>query len=417
MAEISIEEVGKAVEDLRAEVEKKSYDPEKIERIHTFLDEAEEKNQKLVKAELEIKKNVSELKEIKEELEASSNKSDEVKKQLDDLEVKMAHAGNPETSDYREDEEYKALNNYARFGEFKISAEEKQLLRTDDNGAGGFLVASVLDNEIIKKITEFDPLRGISRIRVVDGKSLDMSTRETIPVAVYEGEAEANTDSESSYGRETVTPFRQTFSTSITRDMIQDSAFDMNTEVINDAIEAFAFGEGQGFVNGTGVKQPAGFAVNATIQAGARNSENASLLTSNSILLSQGDVKTGYDLTYVLNRRTLATIRTFRGDAASAGDGAGQYLWLPGLNGPASSTLGGLPYVLSNSMDDIAAGNYPVGVGDFRRGYTITDRTSMEVIRDELTLASTASIKFTFLRWNTGQVTLPEAITLIKIAA
>ena len=416
MVEITLEEVGKAVKELREEVEKKSQDPAKIDKINAFLDTQEEKNQQFVKAEEEVKTQKADIAELKTQLETSGNKSDEVKKQLDDLEVKMARAGENKTSDYRDAEEYKAFNTYCKIGD-RSDAETKALLRTDSNVDGGFLVPTELDSELLKKITEIDGIRSIARVRTVSGKTLDMPLRDTIPTATYEGEAETGTDDASTYALESVTPFRQTVTVPVTLDMLQDSAFAMGSEITSDVSEAFAYGEGNGFVAGTGFKQPAGFTVNVELQNGARNSGSATLLTPNSLILVTGDLKVGYSPVYVFNRRTLATARTWRGDAASASDGAGQYLWQPGLNGPVSNTLNGYPYIVANSMPDVAAGAYPVAFGDFRRGYIIVDRTTTGVIRDDYSEKRKGIVEFTFNRWNTGRVVLPEAIKLIKVSA
>jgi HK97 family phage major capsid protein len=416
MSEATLEEVHEAVRELRLEVEKKNKDLAKIEKIEGFLDTQEDQNQQLVKAEAEIKSQKTTLSDLKEELEASGKQTDEVKSQIDDLEVKMARVGSNQTSDYRDGEEYKAFNDFCRKGN-GASTETKALLRTDSGVEGGFLVPTELDSVIIKKIVEIDGIRAIARVRTIAGKTLDMPIRDTIPTATYEGEAEEGTSDASTYASEQVTPFRQTVTVPITTDMLQDSAFNMGSEIVSDVATAFAFGEGNGFVAGTGIKQPEGFTVNAVIQAAARNSGSASTITPNSLILVTGDLKVGYAPTYVFNRRTLATVRTFRGDAASASDQAGQYLWQPGLNGPVSNTLNGFPYVIANSMPDIAGNAYPVAFGDFSRGYVIVDRTSTVVIRDDLTRKKEAIVEFTVNRWNTGRVVLEEAIKLIKVAA
>lgn len=420
MSEITIDDVHRTVTELREEVEKKSVDHEKVERMNTFLDEAEEKVfQPLTLAAEQAKSREAEIKELTEKLEQADGSAAEVKARMEALELAVARGvGSPgEDPDYKQSDEYKAFEQYCRVGyDFIEDAEQKALLRTDKNTSGGFLVSTEMDSTITKKITEIDPIRSIARVRTIAAKGLDMPIRDTIPAAQYEGEAEEGPESASTYQATSVTPFRQTFTTPITLDMLQDANFDMEAEIMDDAAEGFAFGEGQGFVLGTGHKQPQGFVVNGTLQAGARDTAASGVLDPNAIILLSGDLKVGYDPVYVLNRRTLALIRTFRGDAASPGDGAGQYLWMPGLNGPVAATLNGFPYVLANSMPDVAAGAFSIAFGDFRRGYTIIDRTGMSVIRDEVTRKKNGIVEFTMHRWNTGQVTLAEPIKLLRIA-
>jgi predicted phage gp36 major capsid-like protein len=52
--------------------------------------------------------------------------------------------------------------------------------------------------------------------------------------------------------------------------------------------------------------------------------------------------------------------------------------------------------------------------GDWGRGYTIVDRTGLAIVRDELTDAGKAIVKFTLHRWNTGLVTIPEAFQMMR---
>jgi len=420
MAELAtLEEVGREVKALRAEIEKPNPDQEKIVRINQFLDGAEEKiNQPITRAQQQLVSQEAEIKEFKELLEKSGASAAEQKARVDALEIELARtAAAAAVTDYHDGPEYKALDAFVRGGRGSLDVEQKALLRTDTAGDGGVLVTSEMNTEITKMIVEIDGIRSIARVRTTGSKTLEIPVRTGIPTATYEGEVEAGGESTSSYGLETVTPFRQTFVVPISRDMLQDAAFNMEAEIMTDAGEAFAFGEGNGFVVGSGHKQPEGFAANAVLQAAARETAASGVLDPEAIILLTGDLKVGYNPVYVMNRTTLALIRTFRGDAASAGDAAGQFLWMPGMSGAVASTINGYPYILAPSMPDVAGSAYAMAFGDFRRGYTIVDRTGLTVIRDEFTLADQGIVKFTLLRYNTGRVTLTEPIKLLKIKA
>ncbi len=415
--EVSQEEVMKAVTELRGEVEKKGFiDQEKVNRIELVLDQAEDRNQQLMAIQQESKNldtALTELKDLRQaEKEEGIKGATELKTQITALEAEIARgaARSNQPEALEEAEEYKSLNQWCVNGS-EIAEEHKANLRTDNAVQGGVLVPRQLNTAITKKIVEIDPIRSVARVRSVSGKSLDLAIRSTIPTATYEGEAETGADSTSTYESKTVTPFRQTFTTPVTMDMLMDAAFDMNSEIASDAAEAFAFGEGNGFVLGDGFKNPAGFAVDATLNADARAGGGSSgVIDEDDVILLSGDLKAGYNPVYVLNRRTLALIRVKKSTT-------GAYLWQPGLNGPVANTLNGFPYALANSMPDVASNAYALAFGDFSRGYTIVDRTGMSVIRDEFTLKKKAIVEFTMNRWNTGLVTLHEAIKLLKIKA
>lgn len=404
------DEIGRTVEQLRKAVEAKHIDKESVERMNAFLDTAEEKNQKLVALENAQKQHEADMAEYKEALEKAGATEAEAKSRMDQLESELARAQAAQERDpegYKQTEEYKALEAWCVQGD-AMEREQKQLLRTDSATDGGVLTTTEMDSQITKKIVEIDGVRAVSRVRSISAKSMEIAIRNTIPTATYEGETEQGADSTSTYESETVTPYRQTFTVPITQDMLQDAAFDMESEITGDSAEAFAFGEGNGFILGTGFKQPSGIFVDSRLVAAARDTLTTAVLAADDIILITGDLKVGYNPSYILNRRTLAHIRTLKSTT-------GQFLWQPGLNGPVANTLNGFTYVLANSVPDIATGALVLAFGDFRRGYTITDRTGMSVIRDQFTLKKKAIVEFTMNRWNTGQVTLPEAIKLLRI--
>ncbi|HUV39612.1 MAG TPA: phage major capsid protein, partial [Planctomycetota bacterium] len=424
MPDITIEEVGAGFEALKAEVKSLKPDPEKLARINAVLDQYEEKNQALTIASQQALSHEATIAELKSTLEAKGVEAGKIRERVDVLETELARGNHSaeQKRNFRETDEYKAINDFCRFGDgARLKAEYKTLLRTDQDVAGGVLVPSELDSVITKKITEIDGLRAVSRVRSIGSKSLEVAVRATIPVASYEGETETGSDSTSTYSSETLTAFRQTFTSAATQDQLMDAAFDMESEIANDAGEAFAFGEGEGFVIGSGVKQPDGITVNAVLRAAARASATPAtdaLLPEDLIQLT-GDLKVGYNPVYVLNRATLANVRLFRAGTAAVGDGGGAFLWSPGFNdssvqGPVGSTLNGFPYIIANSMPNEGSDTYPLAFGDFRRGYTIVDRMGLSVIRDEFARKRDAIVEFTMNRWNTGRVTLPEAIKLFK---
>ena len=407
----TLEEVNKAFHEMKTLVEKNALSPEVKSKIDGICDSYEETNQKLVAAEQKALAHEEEVKALRDSLEAKDVSEGEIKSRVEDLEAELARKAEAKEIDYRDGADFKALQDWVTSGESPSDVETKALLRTDSAVSGGYLVTTEMNNEIIKKITEIDGLRAVSRVRSISSKAIEMPIRNTIPTAEYEGEAEQGTESVSAYENVTVTPYRQTFTTPITQDMLQDSSFNMEAEIVSDAQEAFAFGEGQGFISGSGVKTPEGILTNSTVTAAARNTTASSSVAAVDVVTLTGDLKVGYNPVYVMNRRTLAYIRSLR-------DTNGQFLWQPGFNGPVTNTLNGFPYILCNSMPDYDTTNaYSIAFGDFRRGYVIVDRTGMSIVRDDVTQKRKAIVEFTMNRWNTGKVVLPEAIKLLKSTA
>lgn len=390
----TMNEVVEAVSALRAEFEKAAPDVGKIAKIEAALESFEGKSQTLL----------AEQKARDEKALALEEKATGLEANIKALEAEIARGGNSRgEKDYHDAPEYKALEGFIITGSF-TDAEAKALLRTDSDTSGGFLVPKEMDNSITKKITEVSNIRSIARVRTIAAKSLEIPVRASIPTATYEGETESGDDSTSGYENETLTTFRQTFTSPITMDMLMDAAFNMESEIMQDASEAFAQGEGANFVNGAGHKTPKGFLQDTRI--GGLTSSTNSTIDADDVILISGELKVGYAPVYTFNRRTLAFLRTLK-----ATDG--NFLWQPGLNGVVANTINGFPYLIAEDMPDIANGSKSIAFGDFLRGYTIVDRTGLSVVRDEFTQKKKAIVEFTLNRWNTGQVTLPEAIKVI----
>lgn len=415
MPELTAKEVSEAFDELKLEVKKGRIETEKMDKIDVVLDAWETKSSEIVTANAAVDAQKLEIKELTESLEKKGVENSEVNKRVDELEASFARNKSIQEggTDFTKTDEYKAMVDWAREGPLNMGLENKALLRTDSAVDGGVLTTTEMDPVIVKKITEIDEFRSLARVRTISNKSIELPIRSSIPTATYEGEAEAASESASKYENVTITPYRQTFQTPVTKDQLMDSAFNMESEITLDAAEAFAFGEGNGFIVGNGTKQPDGIATNAVLTAnGTRVESSGAALIAEDFMTLQGALLTGYNASFLLSRGTLTAARKLRGGGSTTTDGP--FLFNPGLDGM-PNTLAGSPYRVMQSMPAATTGLFPVAYGDFLRGYTIVDRTGFSIIRDEFTRASEGIIVFTMARWNTGLVTLTEAIKLLHL--
>jgi HK97 family phage major capsid protein len=339
-----------------------------------------------------------------------------LKADLDRLDkVVSRQAAQPESKDsYKQGPEFKALLSYVKGGKIEVSQEEKALLATDNNGQGGYLVGGPIILELQKQVEELSPVRQLARVRSIGGqKSINIPVRTSIPQGEYEGERETAQKKTSTYRSETMTAYRHHVITPVTRDLLNFADFNMFSEMQQDASEGFAVSEGRLFLTGTGDKQPEGILVNPDIQT-ITSAASLTIDVTETIQLL-GNLKVGYNPFYFFNRATLVKLRTERD--LSGGAGTGQFLWPDNAEGT-PTTLNGIPYRIFQDMPDCTVANAKaVGLGDLARGYTIFDSTVVEVLRDDVTEASEAIINMHWYRYNTGQVTIPEAIKLIKVKA
>lgn len=396
MSDISLQTLHEAVRESREAFEDftKKGDVlarEKLSKTEAFIEKQEEKNNELIK-----------------ELAVEKKAAAEFKERLNEMEVKLSQSGlSGKSSEYSF--EKKALNKFAKFGKEGMTTDEVKTLNTEAGTQGGFLVPLELSNEIDKRIIEVSPVRSVAKVRTM-GKLFRQPVRTTIPTAYWTGEMQSTTESQSAYEAKELVAKTLTVEVRITRQELDDAAFDMVSQIASDVAWSFAEKEGDAFVNGVASPTtPQGFMQAAGVESFVSGAATA--LTADSLIHITGQLKVGYNPMYAFNRRTRAIIRQLK-------DSAGTYLWVAGnLGGKIPNELNGYPYIEFINMPDVSAGTYPVVFGDFERGYLIGDRQGMFVIRDDYTLASQNIVRFLFSKRTDGLVVLDEAFKKIQISA
>lgn len=393
--DFSPQKVMEAVNAMHEILQKKDADStenkEKLSKIEKFLDAQEDITQKRL---LEEKR--------REKIELDHQE------RLENIEKSMSRIARSSDKSIDFDYEIKAFNELVQRGPDKVSAEMVKYLRTDIKPDGGYLAPPQYVAEIIKSIVEISPVRSVARVRKTTQGAIEVPVRTVTPQAQWTGEGGQMTDTQPKYGLLKIPTSDLTAEVTITNRSLNDSAFDMQSEINVEITEQFAYSEGYAFLNGDGIAKPNGILSNSSVQA--VNSGDAALLTSDSLITVAGELKTGYNPMYMFNRRTLAAIRKFKG-------ADGHYIWTASLQEGAPGMINGEPYVVANDVPDIGAGTYPVIYGDFLRGYTIVDDIAMTMIRDPYTQGKFNKVVFYFTKGTGGQVVLPEAFKKILIAA
>lgn len=407
----------KATNDLRLkEIEKKgAADPvtvDKLAKVEGRLVEFENMNQKLTLQEQQIKA----AKEATERMEVALNRLPQGARGKDTGEVKARNCAWANA----------VVRATVMGGIANVSQEERKLLDDVHNeikslnvsadAAGGYLAPIEYVRDIIKGVTEISPVRGLVRVRSTSGKSIQIPKRTGQFAARWV--AEQGTKSETTglaYGLEEISAHEMYALIDISNQMLEDSAFDMESEIRMEAAEQFALAEGQAFVSGSGVGKPEGFLTNSGV--GETNSGSATTIAdadgqANGLMTLFHALKTAYsrNATWTLNRTTLGSVRKLK-------DAEKNYIWAPGLANGIPNTILGASYVEMPDMPDEGAGTTPIAFGDFRRGYTLVERIAMEMLRDPYTQAAGGNIRFIFRRRLGGQVTLSEAMRKLKCAA
>ena len=393
---VTFEEFKKTNDDRLAQIESKgSADPlteEKLSKIEKDLDKIEEVNQAVVKAANSQKDQEEKMARIEKMLSRPLSSKDDVAKA---------------------DEQKVAFENYLRKGKDGVEPNELKVLTASNDTAGGYLAPPEYVRELIKGIVEISPIRSIARVRSTTNRSVQIPKRTSTFAATFV--AEQGTRSETTgyaVGLEEIPTHELYALVDISEQELEDSVFNLEQEMSSEFAEQFAKAEGNAFVSGNSVGKPEGIVTNSSV--GTTASGSSGTFDANALISLYHAVKPDYSRngTFVFNRSTLALIRKLR-------DGAGQYIFQAGfsLQVGVPNTILGAPYVEATDVADIGSSAKPVIFGDFRRGYMIVDRTTLSVMRDPFTQATSGNVRYIARRRIGGQVILPEAIQILQCGA
>jgi HK97 family phage major capsid protein len=203
----------------------------------------------------------------------------------------------------------------------------------------------------------------------------------------------------------------------ISRQLLEDAEFDIEAEMAMEFGEQFGVAEGSVFVSGTGTNQPTGLLdTRKGIKGVSAKKDNTSVMQVEDLFDLAYGVKAEYarNGAFMLNRATLPLIRAFE-------TSAGGFIWSPSIAPSDPNTILGSPYVEATDLDapsggTFASGAQPIIFGDYRRAYTIVDRTGVDIQRDPFTLAANGQVRYIACKRVGGKVMIAEAAKSLDFA-
>tara|TARA_Y100000004_G_scaffold26057_1_gene26355 strand:+ start:1228 stop:2439 length:1212 start_codon:yes stop_codon:yes gene_type:complete len=393
-------ELGSSFEEFKKENSKRLEEIEKKGHADPILQEKVDK----------MSEDIAKMAEVKQAHEIQAKNLEDANAKIEKLETVLARP-NAEKSE-TVDVQMKAFGDWLRKGE--VDPDEKKALYESDDTLGGFYAPSEYVADLIKGVTEVSPIRSIARVRQTDKRGIEIPKRSGQFSASFV--SETGTRSETT-GYETalmsIDAHELYALVDISQAMLEDSAFDLESEMASEFAEQFAKAEGTAFVSGNGVGRPLGF-TDSSAGVSSTNSGHASTLKPNGLLELVYAIKSEYlnNARFVFNRATFADILQLE-------DTAGQKIFHLGMTlvGGSPSTILGFPYTLATDMPNVGAGNKPIAFGDFSRAYTVVDRVNMSIMRDPFSQATSGNIRYVARRRLGGTVVLAEAIQLQNVSA
>lgn len=327
-------------------------------------------------------------------------------KALERIEVKLNRPGVDPKADAKI--ELKAWDAFLRRGPDGI--ERKDLTVSTDT-AGGYLAPDQFVAELLRNVVQFSPVRAAARVANTSSAAVVLPKRTAGPTASWVGEGPAaRPETAPAYGQNRFPVHEAACFVDVSTAMLEDSAFDVASELAFDFAEEFGRIEGSAFVSGSGVLQPVGFLIDAGLAY--TPSGHASQITADGLIDLFHALAPAYrgNGVWMMNSTTLAAIRKLK-------DGTGNYLVLTaGLAGQVTTTLLGRPIVEAPDMPSITGNAYPIVFGDFSQAYRVFDRVQLAVLRDPYSQATNGLTRFHARRRLAAGVAKAEALRKLKIA-
>ncbi|SIQ13896.1 phage major capsid protein [Marinobacterium stanieri] len=384
------------------------------------FEEFKSKNDKRIDA-LESEK--GKLSETVETLNGKLTDLDKYKKELEEELAALSRPGATGTDAKAKAEHKAAFDRFMRKGHDDGLRElEQKALSTDSDPDGGYIVTEEVDTSIERVMGDMGVMRQLATVRPVGSATYKKLTNQGGATSGWVGEREERSETGTPSLSELAFPTMELYAEpKATQSMLEDGMFDIESWLADEVGTEFSEKEAGAFITGNGVNKPRGILGYEAVAnsnyawgklgyiasggAGAFASSNP----SDKLITLVHSLKRGYrqGASFLMNDMSLMQVRLLK-------DADGNYLWRPGLEAGAPSTLLGYTSETDDFMPDIAANSLSIAFGDFKRGYVITDRRGVQVLRDPFT--AKPYVKFYTTKRVGGGVQNFEAIKLMKFA-
>jgi HK97 family phage major capsid protein len=302
-----------------------------------------------------------------------------------------------------------------------LQAPGQKVLTIADSTHAGVLAPYEYVNDIVKKITEYSPLRGLASVRQTTAYAVEIPAQTALGVATWVAESGEKTETTGlTYALTEIPTFEMKILYKATQKMLEDSRFSLEAEISDACSRGFGLLEGTSFYSGNGTTAPEGIITNTTVLADARNVLTDNTLAFDDFIGTQYQLASPYakNASWLLHRSTLGTCVGLKSATTNT------YLLVPNLQQGQPPLILGSPVYEWADFPAITSstglgttpgdGGIVLAYGDFRAGYTIVDRVDIVIQRLIEKYAEFGMIGFLARKRVGGKVVLPEAIQLLK---
>lgn len=312
--------------------------------------------------------------EANAEIEEKINKLNE---KIDNLEAKLNRPP-IETNQVEQENSKQAFLKYMRKG--ILTPEELKFLATDEGATGGFLVPPTVDAGIIEKLRAVSAIRSIANVKTISGNVLEVLRQKDKFTVKVKGERELASNPSTAANelfellRIPTHSYQPDPPIAITRELLEDANTNMETWLTENLVADYAEKEGTDFVIGSGSNSATGILTSSITEV---KSGDANSIKPDSLIKLVYDLPSKFakNAKFLMHRKTIGEIRQLKDPVT------GTYFWQPSLLAGEPQQILNIPVVEDDNMPVVAAGAYPIVLGDWS-WYYVVDRRGIIIERD-----------------------------------
>ena len=273
---------------------------------------------------------------------------------------------------------------------------------------GGYLVPEEYDNRLIEKLEEENIFRKLAT-KITTGGEHKINIASVNPAAAWTDEGGELKFEDAEFDQILLDAHKLTVAVKVTEELLYDSAFPLESYIINQFTKALSNAEEDAFLNGDGNKKPLGiFASTGGADIGVTTA-SATAITADELINLVYSLRRPYrkNAAFILNDQTLAAIRKLK-------DNNGNFMWQPSLIAGEPDRILSYPVYTSAYVPTIASGASVIAFGDFKY-YNIGDRGTRSFSQLKELYAGNGMVGFVAKERVDGKLVLTEAVKLLKM--
>jgi HK97 family phage major capsid protein len=392
-----------------------------VKEARKLLDTAEKEKRELTGEE--TAKYEEMMKEVdswgtKIEREENLRKSEEALKVPEPTAVPPQPAEPEPRKNPRATEEYrKSFEKFLRSGINTLTEKEVRAMQADDPEGGGYLIAPQLFvSELLKSVDNTVFVRGLARkFSLAKAASLGVPKLDTdFSDADWVSELATGDEDTLDFGKRELRPHALSKLVKVSNTLIRLSTESIEAMIRERLSYRFAVTLENAYLNVDGLHKPLGvFTADAD---GINTDRDVSTGNTDSSIKADGLIEAKYKLKqqympkarWVFHRDAVKQIRKLK-------DGAGQYLWQPGITADKLDEILGIPIIVSEyAPSTFTTGKYVGILGDFSY-YWIADALDMQVQRLVELYATTNQVGYIARFETDGMPVLSEAFVRVTL--